>query len=93
MEPEMTDKLLRRREVLQKIGISRSTLDRLMNRGQFPRPVEIGAKVVAWRESDVETWISALRPAAILSEAAASPLMRRFKSSLAGWRQDPRRAV
>ena len=53
----MADKLIRRPEVEARTGLSRSTLYDWMKRGQFPQPVKLGARAVAWRESDVTAWL------------------------------------
>jgi len=59
---DMSEKLLRRPEVLRTTGIGgTSTLYDWMARGEFPRPVKLGARAVAWRESDVLAWIEARR--------------------------------
>jgi prophage regulatory protein len=50
-------KLLRRPEVEARTGLSRSTLYEWMKRGEFPQPVKLGARIVAWRESDVTDWL------------------------------------
>ncbi|MDO6815334.1 helix-turn-helix transcriptional regulator [Cobetia amphilecti] len=49
--------LLRRNEVLQRCAFSCSTLRRLQNSGDFPRPIQLGARAVAWVEADIEAWI------------------------------------
>lgn len=53
----MADKLLRRPEVEARTGLSRSTLYDWMKRGEFPQPVKLGARLVAWRESDIGNWL------------------------------------
>ncbi len=53
----MTDKLIRRPDVEARTGLSRSTIYDWMKRGEFPQPVKLGARLVAWRESDVTTWL------------------------------------
>jgi prophage regulatory protein len=50
--------LLRQPAVLARIGLSKSTLWELVRRGQFPRPVRISSRAVAWRSSEVERWIA-----------------------------------
>ncbi|MGP6089857.1 helix-turn-helix transcriptional regulator [Antarctobacter jejuensis] len=50
-------RLLRRREVEAFTGLSRSTLYDWMKRGEFPQPVKLGARLVAWRESDIREWL------------------------------------
>jgi len=50
-------KLLRRPEVEMRTGLSRSTLYDWMKRGDFPKPVKLGARIFAWRESDLNEWL------------------------------------
>lgn len=54
----MTDRLLRRPEVENLTGLKRSALYDWMSRGQFPRPVALGSRLVAWRESDIQKWLA-----------------------------------
>jgi prophage regulatory protein len=51
--------LIRRKEVERLIALSRSRLYVLMATGDFPRPVSLGAKSVAWCEVEVHDWIAA----------------------------------
>lgn len=53
-------KLLRRRTVETITGLSKSTLYKLIDEGRFPRPVKIGARAVAWRNTDITNWINNL---------------------------------
>jgi len=53
----MAEKLLRRPEVEARTGLSRSTLYDWMKRGEFPLPVKLGMRIVAWRESDLSAWL------------------------------------
>lgn len=53
------DPLLRRSEVEQLVGLRRSALYKLMAAGEFPRPVKLSARAVAWRQSEVAAWIEA----------------------------------
>ena len=43
------DRLLRRSEVLAMTGMSKSMLYLLMSKNDFPGPVRIGVRAVAWR--------------------------------------------
>lgn len=54
----MLEKHYRRTEVESITGLSRSTIYDMMARGDFPRPVRIGAKAVAWPESKISKWLS-----------------------------------
>lgn len=40
-------------------GLSTTTIYRLMGEGKFPRPVRIGGRAVAWKESDLLQWQAA----------------------------------
>lgn len=53
----MPDILIRRPEVETRTGLSRSTLYAWMARGEFPQPVRLGTRLVAWRESDIVAWL------------------------------------
>ena len=53
----MADTLLRRPDVETRTGLSRSTIYQWMKDGAFPQPVKLGARLVAWRESDVTAWL------------------------------------
>jgi len=58
-----TDRLLRRSEVIEIVGLSRPTLWRLEKLGKFPRPLQVGPNSVRWRESEIQAWIKS-RPIA-----------------------------
>jgi len=49
-------RLIRLSEVLQKTGLSRS---RLYADDTFPKRVKLGARGVAWVESEIDDWIAA----------------------------------
>ena len=53
----MNERLLRRRKVEKITGLSRSTIYRLMQESDFPRPVRIGPGSVRWKVSDIKAWI------------------------------------
>ena len=59
----MHDRLLRRRQVEEITGLSRSSIYRLMRDGKFPRPVKVGLAAVRWRASDITAWLES-RPVA-----------------------------
>lgn len=52
-------RLLRLREVRSMTGLSQSTLYALMQTGDFPRPVRLTTRTVAWPENLVADWIAA----------------------------------
>jgi prophage regulatory protein len=53
-----TDRFLRMRSVLERVGFSRSTLYRKMQEGTFPRQVQISDYCRGWRESAINRWMS-----------------------------------
>ena len=59
----MAEKHLRRPAVEAATGLSRSTIYEMMDRGEFPRPIRVGRRAVAWPESAVLAWLAA-RPTA-----------------------------
>jgi prophage regulatory protein len=53
----MTHTILRLPQVKIRVGLSRSSIYLAISRGNFPRPVNLGARAVGWLESDVEAWL------------------------------------
>lgn len=60
--PETTrphiDRMLRRKEVEDITGRSRSSIYDGIAAGTFPKPVKIGARAVAWPETVIREWIA-----------------------------------
>ena len=56
----MHDRLLRLRDVERITGMSRASIYRLMQDGDFPRPVKIGSTAIKWKQSDIAAWIESL---------------------------------
>ena len=54
----MPEKILRLPNVLDRTGLSRSTVYQRVTEGRFPRPVSLGARAVGWIETEVEEWIA-----------------------------------
>ena len=57
MALETFDRLVRIKEVVEILAINRSTFWRLRESGDFPEPLTISARNVAWRKSTVDAWI------------------------------------
>lgn len=49
---------LRLPKVIERTGLSRSSIYAMIGDGLFPSPVRIGRRAVAWRETDVDAWAS-----------------------------------
>ena len=59
----VNDRLLRRRQVEEITGLSRSSIYRLMRNGEFPLPVKVGPAAVRWKTSEITVWMES-RPLA-----------------------------
>ncbi|MBL0914145.1 MAG: AlpA family transcriptional regulator [Sphingopyxis sp.] len=57
MTPDDTDRFLRLRTVLERTGLSRTTVYRKIEEGSFPRQFRIAERCVAWRDSDIRQWM------------------------------------
>jgi prophage regulatory protein len=53
----MFKRVIRRDEVTQMVGLSRSTIYRLVQARSFPRPFKLGPQAVGWDVADVQAWI------------------------------------
>lgn len=57
MQTNAADRILRLNAVLDRTGLSRSTLYRKMQAGTFSQNVRISTRCAGWRESAVEAWM------------------------------------
>lgn len=55
------DCLLPIRTVQKRVGLSSTSIYRLMAEADFPQPVKVGPKAVRWSSREIEHWV-ALRP-------------------------------
>jgi predicted DNA-binding transcriptional regulator AlpA len=62
MKP-ITDRFMRLTEVIDVIGLSRTTIWRMEKAGAFPRRFKLGTSSIAWREKDIIAWMDS-RPLA-----------------------------
>jgi prophage regulatory protein len=53
----LTAKILRRPEVQNRTGLSRSTIYAKIVANEFPKSIRLGRRAVGWLESDVVSWI------------------------------------
>lgn len=54
----MSNSILRLPQVKIRVGLSRSSIYLAISQGNFPRPVNLGARAVGWLESEIEAWLS-----------------------------------
>lgn len=57
MQTQPSDPILRLKTVLERTGLSRSTLYRRIQAGAFPKNVHISERCVGWRESAINAWL------------------------------------
>ncbi|MBB1410569.1 AlpA family transcriptional regulator [Pseudoalteromonas sp. SG44-17] len=50
-------RLIKLKEVIQKTSLGHSSIYKFIAEGSFPKQVSLGAKSVAWLESEVDEWI------------------------------------
>ncbi|MCA0184836.1 MAG: AlpA family transcriptional regulator [Proteobacteria bacterium] len=54
---ESTQTIRRRPDVEAQTGLPKSSLYALIAKGDFPKPIKIGARAVGWLDADVNDWI------------------------------------
>lgn len=65
-QPQQSERIIRLREVIEKTGLSKSSIYRLAadTNSDFPAAVRLSQAAVGWRESEVDAWIQSRRVAA-----------------------------
>ena len=54
-------RVLRLREVAERLGVSHDTIRRMVRDGRFPPPVQIAVRSIGWLEADLDTWLAERR--------------------------------
>ncbi len=67
--------ILRRKQVEQETGLSRSTIYQRIREGTFPAPVRLGRHAVGWRVGDIERFL--LEPSRYRAEPVTDRSSRR----------------
>jgi prophage regulatory protein len=57
MTLDTDDRILRIGNVLKLTGLSRSTLYRKVQRGEFPKQIKLSERCAGWRQSSVHAWM------------------------------------
>jgi prophage regulatory protein len=52
------DRIIRLNTVLDRTGLSRSTIYRKIAEGTFPPQIRISVNGAGWRESDIDQWVA-----------------------------------
>lgn len=51
-------RLIRLKELTEIVGYRRAAIYKKMAASEFPRPVSLGPRAVAWRSDDIDTWVN-----------------------------------
>jgi prophage regulatory protein len=52
------EKFIRFGSLAEIVGLSRTTIYRLEQQGQFPKRVKLGSNSVAWRLTEINSWMA-----------------------------------
>lgn len=58
--------LLKLPAVVRQTALSRSTIYAAIKSGDFPAPLRIGKRAVAWRVEDLDAWLQRRKPAGMV---------------------------
>lgn len=50
-------RVMKLNEVINTTGLSRSSIYAYMSKGNFPKPIQLGPRAVAWVEGEVQGWL------------------------------------
>ena len=53
--------ILRLPQVMQLVGLGRTTIYDMMEKGIFPRSISLGTRAIGWRVGDIRRWLEARR--------------------------------
>jgi prophage regulatory protein len=56
-ELKMVEEILRLPRVTATIGMGRSWIYLAVQEGRFPAPIQLGARAIGWKRSDVQAWL------------------------------------
>ena len=57
MSPNTSPSLLRLPQVLERVGLGKSSVYAMIQRKEFPAPIKIGGRISAWDSSAIDAWI------------------------------------
>ncbi|MDB2608961.1 AlpA family transcriptional regulator [Paracoccaceae bacterium] len=59
----MVPQIFRRRQLEKQLGLTRSSIYKMMEDGEFPRPIKLGRRAVGWRADEVANWLDKMQEA------------------------------
>ena len=57
----MLPQIFRRKDLEERLKLSRSSIYAMMSQGEFPKPVRLGRRAVGWKSTDIEKWLQNLQ--------------------------------
>ncbi len=57
-QKETSEILLRKPKVMERTGLPHSTIYYLIDRKEFPVPVKLSTRSIAWKKSEIDDWIN-----------------------------------
>lgn len=69
------------KQVAEKVNLGKSTIYRMIERGEFPKPFVLTGHRTAWVDSEIDAWLAA-RVAAARGEQQESDVTRQTEPSL-----------
>ena len=57
LELSKKERFLRLADVIERTGLSRSSIYLSISQGKFPQNINLGSRSVGWLESEIDTWI------------------------------------
>jgi prophage regulatory protein len=57
LNPPTSNRIIRKPELLAKVGLSNTTIWRLVRARRFPAPIRLSPNSVGWIDSEIEHWI------------------------------------
>lgn len=57
---DLTDiRILRRHQVIDRVGLCRAQIYSMIEQGKFPRQITLGVNSVGWVEAEINAWLKA----------------------------------
>ncbi len=69
MDHKTTNRLMRLSEVQRLTALPKSSIYYMMKQNDFPQPLKLSKRTVAWKESDVLEWIESREKVAKVEES------------------------
>jgi prophage regulatory protein len=54
----MSGIFVRSKQLSKELNVSRTTLWRMVKKGELPPPITLSANIVGWRKVDIDSWLA-----------------------------------